>query len=126
MVLSSCRNLPSTAMERSLNKILSGRYMIGHLKKAGLQHVKLHGQRHSFISILLSKGIPPFYVAEQVGDTLKTIVEHYAHFIRTACEKPCAPIPFRSLPRITGCLLLFFRWQLRHVRRTSFYPMGRL
>jgi len=54
------------------------------LNKAGLRHIKFHGLRHSFASILLSKGESPVYVKEQMGhSSINITVDIYGKWIPT-------------------------------------------
>ena len=52
------------------------------LDKAGIEYRPIYVARHSAISIALSKGVAPIDVAAQAGDSLTTIVRHYASSIR--------------------------------------------
>lgn len=50
------------------------------LKKYGLRHIKLHGTRHSAISMLLSQGIPLHIVRERAGhQDPKVTLSVYSH-----------------------------------------------
>jgi len=82
-------NLPKAADELVLNR---DEYFIEQnyirrvydriLKKAGLRKRKLHSLRHSFASILLSKGAQLLYVSRQLGHSDISITANiYAHWI---------------------------------------------
>jgi len=52
------------------------------LRKAGLRDMRLHGTRHSYASILLSQGVSPVYVKEQLGhSSIQITVDCYGHFM---------------------------------------------
>mgnify|MGYP001195923714 CR=1 FL=1 len=52
------------------------------LSKAKLRHMRLHSLRHSFASHLLSNGISPVYVKEQLGHhSIQMTVDRYGHLI---------------------------------------------
>jgi len=54
------------------------------LTKAGLQNIRLHDIRHTFASQLLSLGVTPVYVKEQLGhSSIKMTVDIYGHLIPT-------------------------------------------
>lgn len=57
------------------------------LQKAGLRDIKLHGLRHTFASLLLSKGESPVYVKEQLGhSSIQITVDIYGKWIQTKKE----------------------------------------
>jgi integrase len=52
------------------------------LQKAGLREIRLHDTRHSFASLLLSEGVTPVYVKEQLGhSSIQMTVDIYGHLI---------------------------------------------
>ena len=55
--------------------------------KAGLREIKFHGLRHTFASLLLSKGESPVYVKEQLGhSSIQITVDIYGKWIQTKRE----------------------------------------
>ncbi len=54
------------------------------LSKAELREIKFHGLRHTFASLLLSKGESPVYVKEQLGhSSIQITVDIYGKWINT-------------------------------------------
>jgi integrase len=54
------------------------------LKKAGLREIRLHSLRHTYASLLLSQGVSPVYVKEQMGHhSISVTVDIYGHWIRS-------------------------------------------
>jgi len=54
------------------------------LKKAELRDMKLHGLRHTYASLLLSKGVSPVYVKEQLGHhSIQITVDIYGKWIQS-------------------------------------------
>jgi len=54
------------------------------LKKAGLREIRLHSLRHTYASLLLSQGVSPVYVKEQMGHhSISITVDIYGHWIRS-------------------------------------------
>ena len=52
------------------------------LLKAGIREMRLHDIRHTFASILLSRGESPVYVKEQLGhSSIQMTVDIYGHLI---------------------------------------------
>jgi integrase len=52
------------------------------LRKAGFQEMRSHDVRHTFASLLLSDGVSPVYVKEQMGHhSIKVTVDTYGHLI---------------------------------------------
>jgi integrase len=52
------------------------------LTKAGIRGMRLHDIRHTYSSLLLSKGENPVYVKEQLGhSSIKITVDIYGHLI---------------------------------------------
>ena len=43
------------------------------------QNLHAHSLRHSFVSLLISKGLDVVNVASLAGDTIEIISNHYAH-----------------------------------------------
>jgi len=54
------------------------------LKKAKVRHIKFHGIRHSYCAHLLSKGVSPYYVSQQVGhSSINITCDTYGSWIRS-------------------------------------------
>ena len=52
------------------------------LKRAGIRDMKLHNTRHTFASQLISNGVSPVYVKEQLGHTsIQMTVDIYGKWI---------------------------------------------
>jgi len=52
------------------------------LKKAGLREIRIHDIRHTYASLLLSDGVTPVYVKEQLGhSSIQMTVDIYGHWI---------------------------------------------
>lgn len=52
------------------------------LKKAKVRYVKFHGLRHTFATHLLSKGVSPYYVSQQLGhSSIKITCDVYGNWI---------------------------------------------
>lgn len=59
------------------------KYMLYRASEAGvIKRVTPHALRHSFVSILISKGIPVTTVAKIIGDTVEMVLKTYAHSLR--------------------------------------------
>jgi len=57
------------------------------LRKAGLREIRFHDLRHTFASLLLSKGESPVYVKEQLGHhSIQMTVDIYGKWIQTKRE----------------------------------------
>jgi hypothetical protein len=55
------------------------------LAKAGLREVRIHDIRHTYASLLLSEGVSPVYVKEQLGhSSIQMTVDIYGHWIPNA------------------------------------------
>ena len=63
----------------SLNPIRT--YFDTHIERAGVSRIRIHGLRHSFVSMLLSLGASVPTVASLIGDTIEQVVKTYAHSI---------------------------------------------
>ncbi len=52
------------------------------LQKAGLREIRVHNTRHTFSSLLLTEGVTPVYVKEQLGhSSIQMTVDIYGHLI---------------------------------------------
>ena len=52
------------------------------LQKAGLRGIRFHDVRHTFASLLLTDGVTPVYVKEQMGhSSIQMTVDIYGHLI---------------------------------------------
>jgi len=74
------------------------------LIKAGIREMRIHDIRHTFASLLLSKGESPVYVKEQLGhSSIKMTVDVYGHLIpgsnRGAVNQLDSPQPSTTYPR---------------------------
>jgi integrase len=64
------------------------------LEKAGLRRIRLHDLRHSYASILISAGVSPAYVQQQLGHaSIQLTVDTYTHFIPGAGRQALANLP---------------------------------
>lgn len=64
------------------------------LEKAGLRRIRLHDLRHSYASILISAGVSPAYVQQQLGHaSIKMTVDTYTHLIPGAGRQALAALP---------------------------------
>jgi len=88
------------------------------LEKAGLRNIRIHDIRHSYASLLLSAGVSPVYVKEQLGHTnISMTVDIYGHWIRStdrgAVNKldgsVAHPSAMRTLPKMKRRNLLRLR-----------------
>ena len=83
-------NLPELLFHRGGNPIEQNyirRVYKRILTKAKLRDIKLHGLRHTFASLLLSKGVSPVYVKEQLGHhSIQITVDIYGKWIQTTGE----------------------------------------
>ena len=52
-------------------------------KPAGVKRIKIHGLRHSHISLLIHMGYSALAIAERVGHEAVDITYHYAHLFPT-------------------------------------------
>lgn len=74
------------------------------LKKAGQRNMRFHDIRHTFASLLLSRGESPVYVKDQLGhSSIQMTVDIYGHLIpsgnRDAVNSLDEPAPIRTLPK---------------------------
>lgn len=53
------------------------------LKRAGVKDHRFHDMRHSYATHTLSAGVPAHQVAEQMGDTVQTVLSVYAHVLKS-------------------------------------------
>ena len=51
------------------------------IKRADVPQIRIHDLRHSFVSLLISKGANFAVVASLIGDTLEQVIKTYAHSI---------------------------------------------
>lgn len=54
------------------------------IRKAGIRHRKAYSCRATYISHSLMAGINPYRVADQAGNSVETIMKHYAKWIKEA------------------------------------------
>ncbi|MCR0567394.1 site-specific integrase [[Clostridium] innocuum] len=55
------------------------RYKNTCCKEAGVQQIKIHGFRHSHVSLLINNGYTAFEIAKRIGDTVAMVQSTYAH-----------------------------------------------
>ena len=69
------------------------------LDKAGLRRIRMHDLRHSYASILISKGVSPAYVQQQLGHaSIKMTVDTYTHLIPGAGRHALTALPGLTSP----------------------------
>lgn len=66
------------------------------IRRTGIRHRKAYSCRSTYISHALMAGVNPYKVADQAGNSVETIMKHYAKWIK---EAPTSPADiFRALP----------------------------
>jgi hypothetical protein len=81
---------------------------------------KFYSTRHSFISLALSDGRPPQWVAEYVGTSLAMLQEHYAAFIKN----PAADSMLSFLGALGECRVRVSAKTARNTSRNSGFRRG--
>lgn len=51
----------------------------GYCAKAGLEQIRIHDLRHSFVSMLIHLGANMMVVADLIGDTVEQVMKTYGH-----------------------------------------------
>lgn len=51
------------------------------IEKAGVKRIRIHDFRHSYVSLLMAKGVNFGVIAALIGDTLEQVVKTYAHHV---------------------------------------------
>jgi len=58
------------------------------VREAGVKRIKLHGLRHTAASLLLSKGVSPYYVSQQLGhSSIQITADIYGQWIRNEANR---------------------------------------
>ncbi len=61
-----------------------GRYYFqGALRVLGIRPLPFYNTRHTFISVVLSYGVNPQWIAEQCGNSVEVIYRHYGRYLRS-------------------------------------------
>jgi hypothetical protein len=77
--------------------------MKGALKRAELPTSHgLYDLRHTYATIALSEGKPPTYVAEQIGDSVETLLKWYAHWLPRRGTVMMQPIRGKAADQVTS------------------------
>ena len=58
-----------------------------YCEKAGMQPIRIHDLRHSFVSMLIHLGANFMVVAELIGDTVEQVIKTYGHFYESDKRK---------------------------------------
>lgn len=58
-----------------------------YTEKAGVQRIKLHGLRHSHVSLLIHLGFSAVAIGKRVGHETERITCYYAHLFRAWTKK---------------------------------------
>lgn len=59
---------------------------------AGVPHIRVHGLRHSYVSMLINAGADPMKVSKLIGDTFQMVLQVYGHLYRSTLEDVVALI----------------------------------
>lgn len=65
--------------ERPLGDNRTRRAFLFYCDKAGIEPIRIHDLRHSFVSMLLHMGANFMVVADLIGDTVEQVIETYGH-----------------------------------------------
>lgn len=73
------------------------------LRKAGLRKIRFHDTRHTYASLLLSDGVTPVYVKEQMGhSSIKMTVDVYGHLIPSSNRSAVNRLDGQSNPQMAA------------------------
>jgi integrase len=71
------------------------------LRKAGIRKIRIHDLRHTYASLLLSKGESPAYVKEQLGHhSIQMTVDIYGHLIPSSNRQAVNKLDDLSAPQV--------------------------
>lgn len=84
-----------STFEQTLGLICTNDYIRHAVKRAGLSGITWHSLRHYHASTLLSAGVSPGLVAERLGHDIQTLMQTYAHVIRSDDDRVRAVIDER-------------------------------
>ena len=59
------------------------RYFQGYCTAAGLEIIRIHDLRHSFVSMLIHEGASVMMVADLIGDTVEQVIKTYGHLYQS-------------------------------------------
>lgn len=65
--------------DKPLASTTVARYFVGYCKKAGVEVIRIHDLRHSFVSMLIHLGANLMVVADLIGDTVEQVMKTYGH-----------------------------------------------
>lgn len=69
------------------NNMMKRRFM-PTLRRAGLDRIRFHDLRHTYVSLLLAEGIPIKYIQKQVGhSSIKVTMDIYGHIMPETAEQ---------------------------------------
>ena len=55
-------------------------------EELGLPHIRIHGLRHSYVSMLINAGADPMKVSKLIGDTYQMVIQVYGHLYRSTLD----------------------------------------
>ncbi len=58
-----------------------------YVKKANLPRIRVHGLRHSHVSLLIEKGFSAHDIADRIGDTVTMVNEIYGHLYKESQQR---------------------------------------
>ena len=65
--------------DKPLASTTVARYFVGYCAKAGVEVIRIHDLRHSFVSMLIHLGANLMVVADLIGDTVEQVMKTYGH-----------------------------------------------
>lgn len=73
--------------ERPLAENTVTRKLKYYAKLAGVKPLHPHGLRHSFVSLMIHKGVNLFVIAQLIGDTVEQVTKTYGHMYKSDLYK---------------------------------------
>ncbi|MBK59377.1 MAG: site-specific integrase [Pseudomonas sp.] len=78
---------PTSGAKGNISNVVSTAYHLKQsMKRLGIRPRRQYDTRHTYATVCLSAGIAPAFIAQQLGNSIETLLKHYAKWISSSAD----------------------------------------
>jgi len=78
---------PTSGKDGHITNVVSTAYHLKQsMKRLGIRPRRQYDTRHTYATVCLSAGMAPAFIAQQLGNSIQTLLKHYAKWINSSAD----------------------------------------